>query len=273
MSEAERLSLTIDDYHNSRQWFSNSDLSYLAKWDRGNPIWTPHLMKEHLNRTEPRKPTKAMEFGTAFDVLTTDSGQFDKLYAVTDTTDKRTKAYKSFVADNPFKKILTCDEYEQMDRMADSLFGHPEFPTGERLYSQSTIRWKWSPDVGLQCRPDLEYEALVVDVKTTVCTNPEDWMKDVVKFGYHRQAALYVEGAELAAGMPLSFQFAVVSKEPPYPSWIAELTKSAIELGRQENEMLLSILESCLKLDVWECPWQTEISRLELPYWAYPRER
>lgn len=272
MHEVERLSTTIDDYHNNRQWFSNSDLSHLATWTRGEPTWTPHLMCAHLNRSEPTTPTKAMEFGQAFDELITEPERFEKRYDVAPVSDKRTKAYKSFVAANPFKAILTSADYDSLMRMHDSLVSHPEFPDGNPTHTQSTIRWKHSPEIGLQCRPDLEFDGLVVDVKTTICTGPQDWMADVAKFGYHRQAALYLDGAGLAAGRPLSFLFAVVSKVPPYAAWIAELPDHAIALGRSQNNLLLSTLADHLLFDVWAAPWQAEISTLDLPYWAYPKE-
>ena len=72
---------------------------------------------------------------------------------------------------------------------------------------------------------------LIVDLKTSADPTPQGFAKSVVNFGYHRQAAWYLDGHAAATGNDaVGMVFIVVGKEPPHDVACYELDYEAITL-------------------------------------------
>jgi exodeoxyribonuclease VIII len=86
----------------------------------------------------------------------------------------------------------------------------------------------------------------IADVKTTDDASPGEFARTVRKWGYHRQAAYYMDlvGAH-------RFFFLVVEKAPPYAVAVYELDDRTIEAGREANERDLATLATCIKTNSW----------------------
>jgi hypothetical protein len=74
------------------------------------------------------------------------------------------------------------------------------------------------------------------DLKTTACESRDDFENTVTEYGYHRQAAFYIDGAELD-----KFTFIGINKKHPYKTFTFCLEKNdaRVLLGREEYEHLL----------------------------------
>jgi hypothetical protein len=122
----------------------------------------------------------------------------------------------------------------------------------------------------LKCKPDRVLEnGLVVDLKTVDgAVDPLSWSRTLAKWGYHRQAAFYLDVLALAGQKADSFVFVAVSKDPPHEIGIYLVDEESIEQGRRENRELLERLAACRRTGVWKHEWQGKILSVGVPRWA-----
>lgn len=122
---------------------------------------------------------------------------------------------------------------------------------------------------GISCKAKLDYyrNGLIVDYKTTTSVTPEDFAKSIVNFGYHRQAAWYMEGVEKITGeRPVGFVFIVQEKELPDAIGIYSIEPEALEVGKEENEHAISVISERLITGKWSAFPET-IKPMQLPAW------
>jgi exodeoxyribonuclease VIII len=86
---------------------------------------------------------------------------------------------------------------------------------------------------GVECKGRLDYfshnKRHIVDLKIVQNASKDGFMQAVAKFGYHIQAAFYLDltGAR-------NFYFIAIEKEKPYMMGVYELAPEAIDLGREK---------------------------------------
>ena len=97
-------------------------------------------------------------------------------------------------------------------------------------------------------------EVSIADIKTTDDASPGEFARSVRKWGYHRQAAYYMDlvGAT-------RFFFIAVEKAAPFAVAIYELDDRTIEAGREANDRDLATLATCIKTDAWPAYSQVEV--------------
>jgi exodeoxyribonuclease VIII len=85
-----------------------------------------------------------------------------------------------------------------------------------------------------------ECGGILVDLKTTadISRFHEKW----AEYGYHRQAAMYVDGYKALTGLDTDpdYWIVAVEKEPPFSVMAAVVSPIAIEAGRAEYRYLVS---------------------------------
>ena len=116
---------------------------------------------------------------------------------------------------------------------------------------------------------------MIVDVKTTNDASPKAFLNTVIKYGYHRQAAIYIDGYnEVTNGKVDAFFFLVVEKTPPYRVECYTLEDMFINYGREEFHRLLRLEKECRENDFWP-HWTGDVRtgesliELNLPQWAF----
>lgn len=124
-----------------------------------------------------------------------------------------------------------------------------------------------------KCKPDrVLYNGLVVDLKTVDGpVDPSSWSRCLSKWGYHRQAAFYLDVLQGAGQKADMFVFLAVSKDPPHEIGIYPIDRESIDLGREENRVDLEWLAECRRTGVWKHEWQGKILTVGVPRWK--RER
>jgi hypothetical protein len=122
----------------------------------------------------------------------------------------------------------------------------------------------------LKCKPDrLLKNGLVVDLKTVDGpVDPSSWSRCLAKWGYHRQAAFYLDVLELAGQKADKFIFVAVSKDPPHEIGIYLIDEESVEQGRRENKELLERLAECRRTGIWKHEWQGKVLTAGVPRWA-----
>lgn len=112
---------------------------------------------------------------------------------------------------------------------------------------------------------------LVIDIKTTSAPlTPHSMAGEVVKWGYHLQAAWYRQGYRTAHGADPAFWFVFVESSAPHAVVCFQLTDDDLDAAELECERMAAVWQRCTDSGVWPGPRMPE--RLALPRWYEPYE-
>jgi hypothetical protein len=257
--------ISNEDYHR-KIGLSKSGLVNFAK--------SPEYYQWRLMNPTPSTP--AMKLGTHAHTRILEPTRHREIYISAPEGLKKTarKKWAEFEKDHPGKNVVTFEELEMVNAMAESV---AKSETASTLLSggkaESSVFWNDHHGNLCKCRPDYlnpKYE-VIVDLKTTNDVSPEAFSKSVANFKYHFQAVHYLAGCN--AVMPDqygAFIFVCVENKPPHPVAIYVLDQEALNLAEVEMEPLLSSYAQCMESDTWEgLPDEVEV--ISLPGWAKNR--
>lgn len=173
--------------------------------------------------------------------------------------------------------VLKSDENGQVEAMAEAVLAHN---TARRLFEAEAVReqsmfWQ-DPATGvyLRCRPDSRVQLrsgrrVLVDLKTTVNADPDDFGKTADNHGYVQQHPFYLAGAQThgLVDEESSFLFVLVEKEPPYLVSVCELDDEAVLIGRQRNRRAIDLFAQCSEDNHWP-GYPPSVVSVSLPYWT-----
>jgi exodeoxyribonuclease VIII len=234
--------ISANDYHSKIEAVSNS---YLSKLDK-----CPAAAKV------VQEDSAAFAFGRAAHTLCLEGeGVFYNEFAVSPAFDKRTKEGKErfaeFQAAAAGKDVITEADFELILDIRDALNQHPFAKTIlKEGISEQTVIWNDSTTgIRCKCRPDRipsNGRGVIVDLKTTSDAGEYAFSRSVVNYGYARQAALYLDGYNAAAGADVdAFVFVTVEKTAPYRVATYLLDDDFIRWGRDEYRRLLQVEQQC----------------------------
>lgn len=162
---------------------------------------------------------------------------------------------------------LLTKEWGQIKGMRDSVMRHeiagPLF-TGHT--PEQSVFWAEDGGLMLKCRPDAWQKGLLIDLKTTLSADPNEFGKTAHNFGYHQPAAHYIDGVKAATGEELPFKFVLVEKTEPYLVSVVELDWEAIDIGRGLNDRAKRIYQECVESGNW--PGYPTAEPIALPNYA-----
>lgn len=172
--------------------------------------------------------------------------------------------------------IVSADESEQIRRIQDSIYRHPEARGLLEAPGQSEVSaWFYDQDRDeatgelCKCRPDrLMDMGDILDLKSCEDASPAGFGRSAAKYRYYVQGALYLDGMEATTkARGGSFGFIAFEKEPPFAVAVYVLRPQDVELGREEYRRNLAILAQCKINRHW--PGYSEQAQfLSLPGWA-----
>ncbi len=224
----------------------------------------------------PDEETPALAFGSAFHCALLEPERFAQEYAVApDFGDCRFKANKTardtWEAEHAGVVMLSQDDNAAIVAMAEAVKRHPlagrMFRDGQ---AELTIRWT-DEETGLECKSRADYYvrklAMVADVKSTLDGREDAFKKDVAKYRYHVQDALYRAGFA-AAGEPVQhFVFIAVEKKPPHAVAVYALDQDAVAKGYVAARRNIATMAECVRANAWP-GYPSGIQMLSLPPWA-----
>lgn len=240
--------------------------------------WRPLYYGRYIAKTlPPFEATADMKLGTAVHALVLGEDTFSDKIAVAPEGDRRTKAGKEawgrFCATIDGKTVIGADDYSRAVAMANAI--HINRDALELLelatVRERPVRWHWpSLSIDCKCKPDALGPNFILDIKTSSSPTPEGFIRQAANLGYHRQAAMYLAGADMGLGRGgCRFVHIVVGKEPPFPCACYMLGNDSIHLGRTQIMEALASLRFCRDADDWRDPAQIGINRVELPAWSF----
>lgn len=124
-----------------------------------------------------------------------------------------------------------------------------------------------------KARADIVVDNRLIDIKTTRNAAPGPFARSVADYGYHEQAAWYLDVFAAAAPFerpPEKFVLIAIENEPPYECAVYEIDEQSIEAGRRANAQKLHELQQ------WREAGETRgypetVLPLTLPAWELRR--
>lgn len=204
----------------------------------------------------PSDPTPALTLGDATHAFILEPERFEQEYAEGLDLPRRSKADREAHAqwgeDNEGKIPLKPSEMESISRMSHAVHAHPiahEILTGPGSSELCAVWTDKEHEISCKALVDRYGEfggfSALVDLKTTEDASPGAWARSVHRYGYHTQAAWYMDGFTALNDVPRRFLFVVVEKKPPYGCCVYTLDPEAIYEGRYLNRKRLSDYVKC----------------------------
>ena len=249
-----------------------------AEGIRRSALWkltrSPAHFKYELDN--PPEPTPALVIGAATHMAVLQPDEFWRQYAIRNL-DLRTKAGKDErdVLQAQGLTILNSDQAAQITGVFKAINGC-EAAT-RLLMGEHETSYFWTDEPTgerCKCRTDNETDIsgvhYIVDLKTCNDASTDAFRRDMYKYGYHVQAAMYCEGVKHVKGINSKFVFIAVEKTPPYAINILDLDDGIMLDGMDKYRELLGIYHQCKTLNEWPdfCGFGGgEMNTIFLPPW------
>lgn len=232
-----------------------------------------HYLFESLQG--PQESTPAQAFGTAIHQAILEPKLFKENMIVQPTfegTGSRA-ARDQWHIQNHGKTILKQEQLDQIDGILKAISKHS---LASKLvsdgYSEESFFWT-DPESGIQCkaRPDFIREGhIIVDVKTTLDAKPSSFLADIARYGYHIQAAMYLDAVSTVLDkIHDTFIIIAIEKEAPHGinCYQFKATDYSIRAAQQHYWTALKMLKECQKTDIYPS-YSESLIPVELPSWA-----
>lgn len=167
--------------------------------------------------------------------------------------------WDAFEAEAAGKTVLDAETFSHVVGARDSVLTHPDikglFTLGDAEESYFAI----DPETGalIKCRPDynrLNYDGLVIDLKSTGDASPEGFSGSATKFRYDVSDPWYRDVIDLALGTKgaaQNFAFVAVEADPPHAVGLYYLTERQRDHGRAMGRRDLRQIVNCTSTGVW----------------------
>jgi hypothetical protein len=221
----------------------------------------------------PEKATDAMNIGTALHTKVLEPELFDDQFLVA-KLDRRTSEGKAAQAEAIARNliILKPEEMFTIDSMDSEIKAHKgAMKLLQNGDAEQTVITEMD---GVLCKIRMDYvrkEGIIIDVKTTIDASPEAFLKTIINYNYHIQAAFYLDVLAQTEYPSTHFAFIAVEKEAPFSVGVYTLDESFIELGRKKYKRALAIYKECVANNYFPA-YSQELIELTPPLWALKQE-
>lgn len=233
----------------------------LSSTEAKNILRAPAYFKWVRENGQEHNP--AFDFGHLVHALVLGTGL--DLY-IHDHESLRTKAAREDVEAAREDGMLPVSrwEYQEARTLADTVLAHP---VARELFEQDGWQYEvsgyckvfdgwmrgrfdaYNPDAGLYGY--MESWPLIVDLKTAQSAQPEEFMRNVMNYGYDLQLAWYKTICEQTTGVWPEFFHIVVEKKPPYLCSVIKLDSEFERIGVKKMNTALSTYARCMAKNEW----------------------
>ncbi len=264
----------------------NTTMSEYVTWDAANYSTLKQFKRSPAHARElmvnPPDQTPAMLLGQATHTCILEPDLFDEQFAVAPKVDRRFKKdkiiWEKFLADNKDKDVLTEQEHSQCRLMARQAHEHPTVTKilGEVGINELSFAWK-DPVLGVMCKGRVDRfgylmgNSVITDLKTTENASLDAWIRDVIKYQYHCQAAFYLDGLNILEPADREFIWIAQEKKAPFACAVYQPDAATLQKGRAMYQNYLRQWVMCQETGEWP-GYSTQIQPLLLPDWALRAE-
>ena len=259
--------MSIKEYHEA-EGLSKSMMDHLKK--------SPAHFKFEMENKEDKQNDNFL-LGSLLHTMVLEPMKLSEDYAIAPNVDKRTKQgrqeYEEFLENAQGKEIVTREQFDLAFSWATKILEKPEVEKYFKKPSDNEVSIFWTDKItGELCkaRPDkiILEDDCIIDLKTAVSAQQDDFQRKAFEYGYHRQAYWFSEAYKQEYGRDLKeFVFIVVEKTAPFNVVVYVASEFFIEVGGFECRKLLNEYHDCKKSGNWygyDGPKQ-ERQILELP--------
>lgn len=225
-------------------------------------------------KDHPSDPTTSMINGTALHMAVLEPKRFERTVFVDPGFDRRTKSGKAdaeqWASNLPSDAlILQAPQTELVRGMRSAIGQHPYAARLlEDIQPELSILWNSG---GVPCKARLDALGIghnvLIDIKTSSDASWDSFARSAANFGYHIQAAHYIDGAEAAGYGRRPMLFVVVENTPPHQVAVYVLDDEAIRAGAAKMDRARELYRACSAKNQWD-GYPEEIQILSLPEWA-----
>lgn len=221
-------------------------------------LWTLHTKTPYHARYGARKDSHAFDLGTAAHIAILEPERLE-VSVMKGPDDRRGNKWKDALsyAEEKGATLLTSGDYDQCLLIRDLADTVPEIRTvrkGETFTETSAYHDDEETGMTVKCRPDIynKTHSIICDIKNMADASEAAFTRDVGKFGYHVQDAMYSDVWDKATGMQVeAFFFIVFEKSEPPVVACYELTESARSEGYAVYRHALDRYAECVRSDQW----------------------
>jgi hypothetical protein len=246
----------------------------LSSTDARRLLESPAKFRWHRDH-DVREASAEFDFGHAAHELVLGRGGGVVVCEFDDWRTKDARAMRDEARANGQAPVLAKD-FATVEAMADQLRLHPiavRLLQPERGQPEQALFWidgdvwrrallDWLPE------PPKSGRLIVADYKTTADASPRAFARSVANFGYHQQAAWYLDGIHAVCGVSqAAFVFIAQEKSPPYLVNVVELDGPTLLVGQQRNRRAIELFRECRDSGVWP-GYGDDVGVVGLPRWA-----
>ena len=258
-------------------------MSDYGKWDAANYSTLKHFKRSCAHAMQrymhPPEPTPAMDLGQATHTAILEPERFERDYVVGPKVDRRFKKDKEiwarFLEQNPDKEILKTQDYARCIAMGEAVRRNSVMRELLDGIGGNELSFVWrDTDTDVWCKGRIDHfgrlwgNAAIADVKTTMDASPRGWAREVARYQYHVQAAMYLDALDtIEPVVERKFLWLALESEPPYAVGLYEPDFEAIEQGRKSYKHWLELWAECRRSGTWP-GYEMAIQSLMLPRWA-----
>ncbi len=259
--------LDINEYHSS-EGISSSGITLLIDCPK-------RYFHKYIEKGKS-EDTSAMQLGRAVHMLVLEPEVFAKTFFIMrNACDLRTKDGKEKFAqaeiDAHGRTILRKGMWEHVYDMADAI---KKSATWNKIIPgnvEHSVLW----DAGiyntrLRARPDFYNDTMIVDIKTT--DSIKSFSKSIHSYGYHRQAAMQIDGLYQHDGKQRFFGFMVVENKAPYLTACFVLNEQSVRQGRREYLDAAAVYHDCMSTGIWP-GYEDSFQEISIPAYAIQEEQ
>lgn len=148
------------------------------------------------------------------------------------------------------KTILQRKQIQTIEKMHENLTKNEDFREVMAEGVAETSIFGEMKGVDARCRPDwwAKKRNFLIDLKTTQDASPEKFPDHIYNFGYHRQAAFYMDLFKEVTGIQLDgYGIIAVETKPPYAVCSHQMHRDFLDIGREEYEIAIARYRLAIK--------------------------
>lgn len=253
---------TDDEYH------AGEGVSKSGLWELWNK--TPFHFKFGVREDKPQ-----FQVGHAAHIAILEPERLESSVAK-GPADRRGNKWKEFIDYTDFHKLipLTEGDFDQVMLIRDLAETSPHLDImrdGGAIVETSAYHVDEETGVLVKARPDMynPKHKIICDIKNMADGSLNGFSRDIGKFGYHVQDAIYSEIWEKGSGHEVeAFFFLVFEKSEPPMLAIYEMDAPAVAEGHAVYRAALAKYAECLAANEWP-GYSKEVQRVSLRKWDY----
>lgn len=201
-----------------------------------------------------RAPSEAQLTGSAFEMLLLEPERFAKDVFIYQKPNLRSAAGKADweqIKEQGQGKLMITEEIEQkVKRMVESVHECPEMMQYIDSITAQQVKLSWKhkgmPFIGyVDAEGDLGGD-WCFEIKTTQCADPDEFNRDIFKWGYNMQIGAYAEGYHRAKYKWPNFAFLVFETVAPYNCSAIMVDAKQLALMREEWQATVQAFKYCM---------------------------